>query len=97
METWLPVNPGYWKVNVKLESKITDRITHLEIFKELVKLRQNIVFKNGDLRMYVLSDWVLAVTRYVGISLFSIYVLLIKLDLEEIYLHFSMRFVHLRI
>lgn len=84
METWLPVNPGYWKVNVKLESKITDRITHLEIFKELVKLRQNIVFKNGDLRMYVLSDWVLAVTRCVGISLFSIYVL-IKLYLEEIY------------
>ncbi|XKL60458.1 hypothetical protein PGB90_007515 [Kerria lacca] len=64
LHTWLPVNPDYWRVNVKSELKNKkELITHLEIFRELVQLRKNIVFQRGDLNLYVLSNWVLAVTR----------------------------------
>lgn len=65
LQPWLPVNPGYFKVNVKNElQRLSDgNITHLNIFRDLVKLRRNIVFQRGDMNLYVLSDWVLALTR----------------------------------
>lgn len=65
MTTWLPVNPGYWRVNVVSESRNTTHHTHLQIFKRLIALRKNKVFQKGDLHLYVLSDWVLAMVRLV--------------------------------
>ncbi|XP_065216216.1 maltase 2-like [Planococcus citri] len=65
LKPWLPVNPGYFKVNIKNELlwHPYGNITHLNIFRDLVKLRRNIVFQRGDMDIYVLSEWVLALVR----------------------------------
>lgn len=63
LHTWLPVNPGYWKVNTMNESQNNHLVTHLNIFKDLVQLRKNIVFQQGDLHLYVLSNWVFSFVR----------------------------------
>ncbi|XP_065203779.1 maltase A3-like [Planococcus citri] len=63
LNTWLPVNPGYWKVNVQEQSKISNRITHLQVFKELARLRKNIVFQKGDFHMDVIDEWILVFVR----------------------------------
>lgn len=51
-------------MNVKNElEKGPGNITHLNIFRDLVRLRRNIVFQRGDFNIYAMSEWVIAVTR----------------------------------
>ncbi|XKL60500.1 hypothetical protein PGB90_007557 [Kerria lacca] len=45
------------------ESQNNHLVTHLNIFKDLVQLRKNIVFQQGDLHLYVLSNWVFSFVR----------------------------------
>lgn len=44
--TWLPVGKDYLKNNVEVQ--LADPNSYLNIFKELVKLRQQNAFKNGS-------------------------------------------------
>ncbi|CAH0392410.1 unnamed protein product [Bemisia tabaci] len=54
-KAWLPVNPEYWRHNVKEQLK--DPLSHLNIFKRLLELRHNPVIKNGELETCVISEW----------------------------------------
>jgi glycosidase len=61
-KTWLPVNPNYVNLNVKNQYCSTTR-SHLNIFKQLVELRQLEVFRSGDVNLYEVSKYVLAFSR----------------------------------
>nr|XP_018914092.1 PREDICTED: alpha-glucosidase-like [Bemisia tabaci] len=58
---WLPVNPGYWRKNVKVQQQ--DPNSHLNIFKRLSALRKTPIIKEGTLNSYALSEWTYMFTR----------------------------------
>ncbi|XP_065203783.1 maltase 2-like [Planococcus citri] len=59
--TWLPVNPNYYTLNLEAQKK--DPKSHYNIYKKLVKLRSNTVFQHGDINTYVVSERVFAFKR----------------------------------
>ncbi|XP_065224136.1 maltase A2-like [Planococcus citri] len=58
---WLPVHPNYWRINVQSE-KNTQNST-LNYFKDLMALRKTDTIMYGDLKFYIVSEWVLAFSR----------------------------------
>lgn len=53
-KTWLPVSPYYKLVNVKRQEG--NPRSHLNVYRELVKLRKRITFRYGDLETYAMMD-----------------------------------------
>uniref|UniRef100_A0A336LEK4 CSON008231 protein n=1 Tax=Culicoides sonorensis TaxID=179676 RepID=A0A336LEK4_CULSO len=60
-KTWLPMAKNYETVNVEIESR-TDR-SHLGIYKKLVQLKKNKVFRWGDYKSALIQGEVYAFTR----------------------------------
>ncbi|XP_065224380.1 maltase A2-like [Planococcus citri] len=58
---WVPLHPGYWKLNVEAQKQQKD--STLNFFKELTSLRKIETFKYGGLKFYTISKWILAFTR----------------------------------
>lgn len=59
--TWLPISADYKRLNVKRERGVA--LSHLNIFKELQKLRQLATFQDGDAEVKALNKNVLGVKR----------------------------------
>ncbi|XP_050421279.1 maltase 2-like isoform X2 [Adelges cooleyi] len=59
--TWLPVNSNYWYLNLVFQKECTR--SHYKTYKKLIELRSIPTILEGDLTLYVISDWVLAFTR----------------------------------
>lgn len=61
LKTWLPIAADYKKVNVQRELEIP--LSHLNIYKQLKKLRQEATFKHGNVDVKAVQQNVLAVKR----------------------------------
>ncbi|XP_013110939.2 maltase A3 [Stomoxys calcitrans] len=59
--TWLPVGENYKMVNVKRERDITR--SHLNVYKQLQRLRKEPVFQQGESEIRALNENVLAIKR----------------------------------
>ncbi|XP_076288783.1 alpha glucosidase 2 [Lasioglossum baleicum] len=59
--TWLPVNPNYVTVNVEAQKK--EPTSPLNMYRELIKLRNTDVLRKGDVTTAVLSSDVFVVAR----------------------------------
>ncbi|KAE9542896.1 hypothetical protein AGLY_002807 [Aphis glycines] len=59
-QTWLPINPEYWRENLVQLSKFK---SHLRTYRQLARLRQIPSILKGDLHVFVLSQWVLGFSR----------------------------------
>ncbi|GLH04145.1 Maltase 1 [Gryllus bimaculatus] len=62
-KTWLPVNPNYEWLNA--ENQLHLRLTHVLVYKDLVRLRQLDAFRRGSLTTAVVGD-VFAFSRVYG-------------------------------
>ncbi|CAH0775248.1 unnamed protein product [Bemisia tabaci] len=58
---WLPINADYWYNNVRTQEH-TPR-SHLNVFKQVMKLRNTKVIKNGDIDTCILNDWMYLYVR----------------------------------
>lgn len=58
---WLPVNPKYETVNVEAQKSAAK--SHLKLYKDLIKLRESSVLKNGVVNTTVLNNNVLVIKR----------------------------------
>lgn len=65
-KTWLPVNPNYWRINVKEQQSKSDSVYNF--IKSLLTLRKTDTFMYGDFEKIILSDWVLVIKRFVSIA-----------------------------
>ncbi|XP_065204698.1 maltase 2-like [Planococcus citri] len=77
-KTWLPVNPDYYRINV--EAQKNDPKSHLNIYKNLIKLRSKNVFRLGDFKLYNVSEKILAFKRSLQNEIF---IIMINLSNEE--------------
>lgn len=60
--TWLPVSPDYKDVNVASED-VASSASHLEIYKALIKLRQDDTLRYGSFEAAALNQNVLIIVR----------------------------------
>ncbi|XP_065210592.1 maltase 1-like [Planococcus citri] len=60
-KVFLPLNPNFWRVNVKRQKE--DPNSYYQMFKMLMNLRKTNTLKYGDFKSYVISTWVFAFTR----------------------------------
>ncbi|CAH0386143.1 unnamed protein product [Bemisia tabaci] len=58
---WLPVQPSYWRWNVKAQQQ--DPNSHLNTFKRLATLKKSPIITHGDFETHVISTWVYMYTR----------------------------------
>ncbi|XP_065224274.1 maltase 1-like [Planococcus citri] len=58
---WTPLHPNYWHMNVQTQR--TDINSTLNYFKDLMSLRKTDTMIYGDLKFYIISEWVLAFSR----------------------------------
>lgn len=63
-ETWLPISEKYRENNLA-KQKINGNKTHYSIYKKMIELRKKEVFKIGDFIIITLTDYVLALLRFV--------------------------------
>ncbi|XP_065203797.1 maltase 2-like [Planococcus citri] len=77
-KTWLPVNPNYYKLNV--EAQKNDPKSHLNIYKNLTKLRSKDVFRLGGFKSYIISERIFAFKRNLHNE---IYLIVMNLNNEE--------------
>lgn len=64
---WIPVHPNFTENN--LENQMAANRSYYKLFKELIKLRKNETFIDGDIELKKLGDNVLAYSRsYKGVS-----------------------------
>ncbi|XP_071453870.1 maltase A3-like [Hetaerina americana] len=59
--TWLPVNPNYVKLNVKAQELET--VSHINIYKQLLSVRETPTAQKGDLSIRTIGDHLFAFTR----------------------------------
>lgn len=65
--TWLPVNPSFSSVN--LDAQVNAEQSHYKLYKDLLQLRRNTTFTNGDFNSKVLGSNVFSYARsYGGVS-----------------------------
>ncbi|XP_042871778.1 maltase 1-like [Penaeus japonicus] len=57
--TWLPVN----ETSVNVAAQEAAEVSHLQVFRELAKLRQEITFVRGDLAFPLVTEEVIAILR----------------------------------
>nr|XP_014094242.2 maltase A3-like [Bactrocera oleae] len=84
--TWLPIAEDYKLVNVKRERGVA--LSHLNVFKNLQKLRKSTTLQNGETEVKALNDYVLAVKRslrdnYTYITLLNIFGNIENFNLHE--------------
>ncbi|XP_012283498.1 maltase 1 [Orussus abietinus] len=60
-KTWLPVHPNYKTLNLAAQKKVP--ISHYNVFKSLVRLRQLPVLRDGALENILVHDNVLGIVR----------------------------------
>ncbi|XP_069964641.1 maltase A3 isoform X2 [Bactrocera oleae] len=87
--TLLPIAEDYKLVNVKRERGVA--LSHLNVFKNLQKLRKSTTLQNGETEVKALNDYVLAVKRslrdnYTYITLLNIFGNIENFNLHE---HFA--------
>lgn len=94
---WLPVNPNYYYLNLEAQKKA--EVSHYNIVKRLIKLRQSKVFQLGKLKLHVLGKYVLGFTRslpgepayliIINLSSFQEEILLSKIipEVPSLYVH----------
>nr|XP_018902898.1 PREDICTED: alpha-glucosidase-like [Bemisia tabaci] len=58
---WLPVNPDYWRNNVK--KQLSKPRSTLNMVKRLLKLKKSPTIESGDLKTCKVSQWVYMFTR----------------------------------
>lgn len=61
-ETWMQMNPNYWRVNVRSQKK--KRVSRYHMFKKLSALRQTVTGKLGVFKSHIITSWVYAFTRW---------------------------------
>ncbi|XP_063990420.1 alpha-glucosidase-like [Diachasmimorpha longicaudata] len=61
LNTWLPVNPDYKTLNLKVQKEAED--SHFKFYQALAELRSWPTAQKGDLQTYVISDDILAISR----------------------------------
>ncbi|XP_011184391.1 maltase A3 [Zeugodacus cucurbitae] len=88
-KTWLPISDDYKRVNVKRERGVA--LSHLNIFKQLQKLRKSATLQDGETEVKALNQYVLAVKRslsgdYTYITLLNIFGHIENFNLHE---HFA--------
>ncbi|XP_046401629.1 maltase A3-like [Ischnura elegans] len=59
--TWLPVNPNYVTLNVKAQELVT--VSHINIYKQLVSVRETPTAQQGDLSVRTIGESLFAFTR----------------------------------
>ncbi|XP_046688041.1 maltase 2-like [Homalodisca vitripennis] len=59
--TWLPVNPNYWRLNVKAQRKA--EASHLKVFQAITALKQDPVLLRGHLKVLAPNNDTLVVVR----------------------------------
>nr|ATU82842.1 secreted Alpha amylase protein [Pristhesancus plagipennis] len=62
LNTWVPVSPSYWRINIAAQNK-SER-SHLKIYKDMIALRKNLTLMYGDVDAHYLNANVLAIYRY---------------------------------
>ncbi|XP_066995975.2 maltase A1 [Anabrus simplex] len=67
---WLPVNKNYVTVNVEAELK--DPLSHLSIYKKLVKSRNDPTIQTGDLKTAVLDTYVYSFSRRLDSNIYVV-------------------------
>lgn len=68
--TWLPVNPNYIRVNLKIQSE--DNRSHFKVYCQLTKLRKSRAFTHGSYRALALNRDVFTFVREYGQTKFVI-------------------------
>ncbi|XP_023158570.1 maltase A3-like [Ceratitis capitata] len=98
--TWLPISEDYKRLNVKRERGVA--LSHLNIFKELQKLRQLATFQDGDAEVKALNKNVLGVKRslrgnHTYITLLNIFGNIENFNLHEHFANLSAEFEYVLI
>lgn len=75
--TWLPVAGNYTENNVKLQT--SQPASHLKVFRQLIKLRQNPTMKHGALDMKAVDDDLLIYKREYSVPATDVFVILLNL------------------
>ncbi|KAK7585943.1 hypothetical protein V9T40_000122 [Parthenolecanium corni] len=82
---WLPVNPDYWRVNVKAQKNQPN--SRYNLFKILSKLRRTKTLKYGNFKSYLISAWVYAFSRSLPDEPSIITILNLGTETESFHLH----------
>ncbi|XP_065207098.1 maltase 1-like [Planococcus citri] len=81
--TWEPVNPNYYWLNLMAQKNSTK--SHYNIYKSLAKLRLKDEFLYGDFKSYIISEWVFAFTRSLPEK--NPYIIVLNLNNEQEYVN----------
>ncbi|KAK7585954.1 hypothetical protein V9T40_000133 [Parthenolecanium corni] len=84
---WLPVNPDFWRVNVKAQKNQPN--SRYNLYKTLSKLRQTQTLKYGNFKSYLVSSWVYAFSRSLSGEPKIITILNLGTETELFHLHHS--------
>lgn len=76
-QTWLPVAKNYTKNNVKLQK--SQPVSHLKVFRQLIKMRQNPTMKYGTIDMKAIDDNLFIYKREHSIPATDIFLVLLNL------------------
>lgn len=76
---WLPVHPNYYRKNLALQKE--NPRSHFNVYKALAVLKKSATLQRGDLAVFTLSEWVLAIVRSYGDH--PSYVVVINLGSEK--------------
>ncbi|XP_075236576.1 maltase 2-like [Lycorma delicatula] len=60
-ETWLPVNPNFWRINAKAQKEA--EVSHYKIYRQLVEARKMRTIQYGDFHMHTPTNWTIIFTR----------------------------------
>jgi glycosidase len=60
-KTWLPVNPNYKILNLKIEKESSR--SHYSMYKRLIEAREQPALQNGSLNINILSEDVFSFSR----------------------------------
>ncbi|CAH1777671.1 unnamed protein product [Owenia fusiformis] len=64
-KTWLPVHPGHVTRNVKVQQNDTSETSSLQVYRHLVKLRKNDVFRVGNFHYAVVTETIFSFVRHI--------------------------------
>ncbi|KAK7571162.1 hypothetical protein V9T40_014766 [Parthenolecanium corni] len=90
-KTWIPINPNYWRLNLKQQQNNPN--STYNFLKDLLKLKKTETIKYGDFKKYIFSDWLFAFTR--SYDPFEDYIVVINLGTEKETISLQSRIVDL--
>lgn len=92
--TWIPVADDYYENNLELQRTQPD--SHLKLFKKLIVLRQNPIFKYGSLEFNtVTGDDILVYKRELEAPHADVYIVVLNLSESDSDVDLSSRFNNL--